>query len=144
MFIISAPNSFRIDAYEPSYYILRWKHKVSGILTYLPSDFPSPEGQIFNAELELRWKQNSCGYQVLLLSRNQPNSELGFTPIYKDWKICDRNAYFYDVDETKFPQGFTYKNEYEKNINPKKISISQRYFQDARTSTVHFVALTVK
>lgn len=129
---------------ETSYYFLRWKHKVSGILTYLPSDFPSPEGQMFNAELELRWKQNNRGYQVLLLSRNQLDSELRFTPIDKDWKICERNAYFYDIDETKFPQGFTYRDESQKNINPKKISIGQRYFQDAKTSTVHFVALTVK
>ena len=128
---------------QPSYYFLRWKHKVSGILTYLPSEFISAEGQMFNAELELRWKKNSSGYQVLLLSQNQPNKELEFNSIGKHWKTCDRNAYFYDIDETKFPQGFTYKNESQDNIEPKKISLAQRYFQDVQTSTVHFVALTI-
>jgi hypothetical protein len=128
---------------QPSYYFLRWKHQVSGILDYLPPEFPSPEGQMFNADLELRWKQNSRGYQVLLLSRNQPHTESQFTPIKKDWLICDRNAYLYDVDETKFPQGFTYKNSHQKDIDPKKLSLGQRYFQEAQTSTVHFVALTI-
>ena len=40
-------------------------------------------------------------------------------------------------------KGFTYKNESQDNIEPKKISLAQRYFQDVQTSTVHFVALTV-
>ncbi len=120
---------------QPSYYFLRWAYTVSGILADLPADFPSPEGQMFNSELELRWKQNNDGYQVLLLSQNQPKPESKFNPIGKEWIICDRNAYFYDTDETKFPKGFTY---------PEKLSLGQRYFQDAKTSTIHFVALTVK
>ncbi|MEH2138242.1 hypothetical protein [Nostoc sp.] len=120
---------------QPSYYFLRWTHQVSGILTDLPPDFPSYEGQMFNTELELRWKQNNGGYQVLLLSQNQPKTELEFTPIGKDWTICDRNAYLYDIDETKFPKKFIY---------PEKLSLGQRYFQDTETSTIHFVALTIK
>jgi hypothetical protein len=122
---------------KPSYYFLRWSHQVSGILAYLPSEFPSPEGQMFNTELELRWKQNSRGYQVLLLSQNQPKIESEFSPIGKDWTTCDRNAYFYDIDETKFPKGFNYKDEFQLNLG-------QRYFQDTETSTVRFIALTVK
>ncbi|MEH2056855.1 MAG: hypothetical protein V7K97_12010 [Nostoc sp.] len=120
---------------ERSYYFLRWTHQVSGILADLPPDFPSPEGQMFNTELELRWKQNNGGYQVLLLSQTQPKTELEFTPIGKDWKTCDRHAYLYDLDETKFPKGFIY---------PEKLSLGQRYFQDTETSTIRFVALTIK
>ncbi|MEH1969178.1 hypothetical protein [Nostoc sp.] len=120
---------------ERSYYFLRWTHQVSGIVVDLPLEFPSPEGQMFNSELELRWKQNDGGYQVLLLSQTQPKTELEFTPIGKDWKTCDRNAYLYDIDETKFPKGFIY---------PEKLSLGQRYFQDTETSTIQFVALTVK
>ncbi|GGA44730.1 hypothetical protein [Okeania sp. KiyG1] len=51
-----------------SYYFLRWPHKVSGIVKNLPSEFPSSEGQMFNEKLELRWKKNHKGYQVLVLS----------------------------------------------------------------------------
>lgn len=120
---------------QPSYYFLRWTHQVSGILSALPSDFSSPEGQMFNAEVELRWKQNNNGYQVLLLSQNRPKPESKFQPIDKEWIISDRKAYFYDVNETKFPQGFIY---------PETLPLGQRYFQDAKTSTIHFVALTVK
>lgn len=120
---------------QPSYYFLRWTHQVSGILADLPSDFPSPEGQMFNSELELRWKQNNGGYQVLLLSQTQPKIESEFNPIGKTWKTCDRNAYLYDLDETKFPKGFIY---------PEKLSLGQRYFQDTEISTIHFVALTIK
>ncbi|MEH2195479.1 MAG: hypothetical protein V7K98_22960 [Nostoc sp.] len=120
---------------QPSYYFLRWMYQVSGIVADLPPDFPSPEGQMFNTELELRWKQNNDGYQVLLLSQTQPKGESKFTPIGKDWTICDRNAYLYNIDETKFPKGFVY---------PEKLSLGQRYFQDTETSTIHFVALTIK
>ncbi|AFY33114.1 hypothetical protein [Calothrix sp. PCC 7507] len=120
---------------ERSYYFLRWTHQVSGILADLPPEFSSPEGEMFNIELELRWKQNNGGYQVLLLSQTQPKTELEFTPIGKNWKTCDRNAYLYDLDETKFPKRFIY---------PEKLSLGQRYFQDTETSTIHFVALTIK
>ncbi|MBD2491469.1 hypothetical protein [Aulosira sp. FACHB-615] len=120
---------------QPSYYFLRWAYKVSGILADLPADFSSPEGQMFNTELELRWKRSNNGYQVLLLSRNQPQTESKFNPIGKDWITSDRNAYFHDKDETKFPKGFIY---------PEKLALGQRYFQDVQTSSIHFVALTVK
>ncbi|YAF96638.1 MAG: hypothetical protein AB3A66_02865 [Nodularia sp. CChRGM 3473] len=120
---------------QPSYYFLRWTHKVSGIVADLPLEFPSPEGQMFNKELEIRWKQNNSGYQVLLLSQNQPKTTPDFTSIGKTWKTCDRPAYLYDFDKTQFPKGFSY---------PHKLNLGQRYFQDADTSTIHFVALTVK
>jgi hypothetical protein len=120
---------------QPSYYFLRWAYKVSGIVADLPPEFPSPEGQMFNTELELRWKQNNGGYQVLLLSQTQPKTASDFTAIGKTWKSGDRPAYLYNTDETQFPKKFIY---------PNKLTVGQRYFQDAATSTIHFIALTVK
>ncbi|MBE9053073.1 hypothetical protein IQ243_22140 [Nostocales cyanobacterium LEGE 11386] len=120
---------------QTTYYFLRWTHKVSGIVADLPPEFPSPEGQMFNKELEIRWKQNHNGYQVLLLSQNQLTITSDFISIGKTWKTCDRPAYLYDFDKTQFPKGFSY---------PHKLNLGQRYFQDADTSTIHFVALTVK
>jgi hypothetical protein len=132
-------------ALSPSYYFLRWFHEVSGIRMQLPDDFHSPEGQLFNAELELRWKQHGKRYEVLLLGRSIPNPDLGFSPLQGDWEweCCDRNAYFYDNDETKFPQGFLYQNAAGQMLKPKEIPVKQRYFRNSQTSTIHFVALTV-
>jgi len=130
-------------AIAPSYYFLRWFHKVSGIQMVLPDEFPSPEGQLFNTTLELRWKQRGTNYEALLLSEAKPDPELGFSLLAGDWECCDRNAYFYDNDETKFPQGFLYQDAEGQLLKPKEIPVKQRYFQDSRTATVHFVALTV-
>ncbi|MDX2240616.1 MAG: hypothetical protein NW224_08035 [Leptolyngbyaceae cyanobacterium bins.302] len=136
-------------AIAPSYYFLRWFHKVSGIQMKLPDDFPSPEGQLFNAELELRWKQRGATYEVLLLSKAEPDAKLDFSPLRGDWEWewCDRNAYCYDSDETKFPKGFLYQDAEGNVLSPKEEplnQVKQRYFRDARTTTVHFVALTVE
>jgi len=118
---------------SPSYYFLRWAHRVSGITSELPKEFPSPEGQVFNSVSELRWKRQGNGYSVLLLSKTLDAAE-GFTAIPGDWETCDRTAHFYDEKDARFPKGFTY---------PKKFSIRQCYFLNAKTATVHFVALTV-
>ena len=117
---------------ESSYYFLRWHHKVSGILTQL-ADFPSPEGQMFNSKIELRWKQEGAGYEVLLLSTVEPDPALGFEAVGSSWEIIDRHAQLYKSTETRFPQGFAHQN----------VKVAQRYFMDAQTATVHFVALTV-
>ncbi|MEG4941176.1 hypothetical protein [Microcoleus sp. F4-D5] len=129
---------------EQSYYFLCWSHKVSGIRRMLPEakDFPSPEGQMFNSKFELRWKKQGKGYEVLLLSI-EPKNELGFEEIPGKWKADDRSAYFYNAGETRFPKGFTFKDEKDEDIDPTKIPVGQRYFQNAATATVHFVALTV-
>ncbi|NEP77855.1 MAG: hypothetical protein F6K17_14085 [Okeania sp. SIO3C4] len=119
---------------ENSYYFLRWSHKVSGIVKNLPSEFPSSEGQMFNEKLELRWKKNNKGYQILLLSNADPLPE--FSPLGKTWKTKLRDAFFYDKEnrETRFPRKFKVECP----------NIAQRYFLDAQTATVHFIALTVK
>jgi len=131
-------------ALPSSYYFLRWFHTVSGIQTTLPKNFPSPEGQLFNTELELRWKQHGATYNVLLLSKAAPDATLNFTPLAGEWEWCDRNAYFYDSDETKFPRGFLYPEANGKPGYSKAVPVQQRYFSDTQTATIHFVALTVK
>jgi hypothetical protein len=133
-------------ATEASYYFVRSPHAVSGICMKLPEEFfPGFEGQMFNADRELRWKKQGSAYQALLLSRVEADLE-GFEPIDKDceWQICDRTAYFYPLDEPKFPKTFVYKGENDEKIVSNNISIGQRYFQEKRTATVHFVALTVR
>ena len=133
-------------ATEESYYFVRSPHAVSGICMKLPEEFfPGFEGQMFNADRELRWKKQGSAYQALLLSRVEADLE-GFEPINKDceWQICDRAAYFHRLDEPKFPKTFVYKGEKNEKIVSNNISIGQRYFQEKRTATVHFVALTVR
>lgn len=132
-------------ATEESYYFVRSPHAVSGICMNLPPEFPGFEGQMFNADRELRWKKQGSAYQALLLSRVEADLE-GFEPVDKDceWQICDRTAYFHPLDEPKFPKTFVYKGEKNENIVSNNISIGQRYFQEKRTATVHFVALTVR
>lgn len=116
---------------QPSYYFLRWFHKVSGIVDQLPQEFPSPEGQMFNGDWELRWKQQGKGYEVLLLSN--ADSEPGFIAVGQNWETQLRQAHLYPSTETRFPKGFTYESN----------KIAQRYFRDSKTATVHFVALTI-
>ncbi len=146
-----------------SYYFLRWTHRVGGfwrrrsedpnfislaedihnrlqknivgkLQPQQPEAFPSPEGQLFNSVLELRWQRQQDKYQTLLLSSK--NAELDFTPIRGKWEFIDQNALVYPFKETRFPKDF--------NISEVKDLIAQRYFQDSNTATIHFVALTVK
>ncbi|NJK51821.1 MAG: hypothetical protein HC851_06755 [Acaryochloris sp. RU_4_1] len=121
-------------AQSPSYYFLRWAHRVSGIETKLPQEFPRPEGQVFNSALELRWKRQRNGYSVLLLKGTSSDVAEGFTEIPGDWETCDRAAHFHSKTDARFPKGFTY---------PNNLSIHQRYFFNVKTATVHFIALTI-
>ena len=133
-------------ATEKSYYFVRSPHAVSGMCMKLPEEFfPGFEGQMFNADRELRWKKQGSAYQALVLSRVEADLE-GFEAIDKncEWQICDRTAYFHPLDEPKFPKTFVYKGEKNEKIVSNNISIGQRYFQEKRTATVHFVALTVR
>jgi hypothetical protein len=131
-------------ATEESYYFVRSPHAVSGMCMKLPEEFfPGFEGQMFNADRELRWKRQGSAYETLLLSRVETDLE-GFEAIGKNWEWCDRAAYFHGIDETKFPKSFIYKGENDEKLDSNNISIGQRYFQEKRTATVHFVALTVR
>lgn len=138
----------------PNYYFLRWFHRVSGIIMKLPNEFPSPEGQMFNFERELRWKQRNNGYDLLLLSQVESDLNLGFQAIpnhwdKNHWEICDRDAHLYLTSQNQqpanFPKKFIFLDEHEKEIEKpdENIHIGQRYFKDSKTATVHFVALTI-
>jgi hypothetical protein len=118
---------------QPNCYFLRWPHQVKWIENYekLLEEFPSPEGQMFNYDREFRWKQQGQHFSILLLSTT--GSEPGFKPIEQNWKIQQRDAHIYPANETRFPKGLSSTN----------VDIAQRYFMDADTATVHFVALTV-
>lgn len=116
---------------ENSCFFLRWPHKVSGFCKALPDDFPSPEGQMFDSQKELRWKSQGKGYSVLLLSASEAHAD--FEPVGKAWEVHVQDAHLYPKTETRFPKG----------INDQQVNISQRYFADPQTATVHFVALKV-
>lgn len=118
---------------EQSCFFLRWPHKVSGFRTDLPKDFPSPEGQLFDSQKELRWKQQGKGYSVLLLSAEGEYPD--FDPIGDSWDVQVQDAHPYPMKETRFPQGLNYKE--------KEFNFGQRYFLNKQTATVHFVALKV-
>ena len=124
-------NLLQQPSTQSNYYFLRWSHKVSGIVEQLPDEFPSPEGQMFNYDRELRWKQQGQHFSVLLLSTT--GSEPGFKPIGQKWETQQRDAHIYPATETRFPKGLSSAN----------VDVAQRYFMDADTATVHFVALTV-
>ena len=116
------------------FFFLRSSHQVSGIVSELPLVL-SLEGQVFNNQLELRWKAEKQSYRVLLLSRT---IELeGFTKIAGDWQTEDHPALLHDRRNPQYPNLFRYPLGLEKRIQ-------QRYFRDATTGIVHFVALTVK
>ncbi|MEH2051809.1 hypothetical protein [Nostoc sp.] len=135
--LLSVPELLELIAKlatQPSYYFLRWTHKVSKDWELAPTetDFPMIEGQMFNQNSELRWKQKrKDSYEVLLLSVAGESPD--FAKVGEDWQTQDRDAHLYSSNETRFPKGFP----------SKKLDIAQRYFIDKKTATVHFVALTV-
>lgn len=115
------------------YYFLRSPHQVSGIIQQLPKEFPTPEGQAFNHEIELRWKRKGDRYDLLWLGTKKAPSD--FAPITGDWVYEDRDALLYPNTETKLPKEVKY---------PQALDIGQRYFCDRRTGIIHFTALMVK
>jgi hypothetical protein len=143
---------------KPSYYFLRWSHRVSGfwqrrleefsslaedisdriIVNQIEAAFPSLEGQMFNSQIELRWKKKKANYEVLLLSATGSQEDYpDFHLVGNDWKVVNRDAHLYastpTQTETRFPKKFDHQD----------IKVAQRYFMDSQTATVHFVALTV-
>nr|WP_322657133.1 hypothetical protein [Dendronalium sp. ChiSLP03b]MDZ8203460.1 hypothetical protein [Dendronalium sp. ChiSLP03b] len=164
----------------PSYYFLRWAHRVGGFwrlgsedseYTSLEADvrdrlqknpinlqpnpvknsthkqpdetFPSPQGQLFNSILEVRWQQKQGKYEVLILSSQDKalifriqDEQHSFREIKEgNWEIIEQNVLLHSPKETRFPKGLN--SEDIKNI-------AQRYFRDKDTATVHFVGLTIK
>jgi len=137
----------KISQSPNNYYFLRYSHGVSGICQYLPAEnLPAErgeiEGQVFNSLLEMRWKKYKTGYEVLILSQQKLDLE-NLEELTGNWKICDRDAFWHNPEETRFPKGFTFKDENDQQMKHEEIPIKQRYFQDADTATIHFIALTV-
>ena len=135
---VSVPELLKLIeklAIKPSYYFLRLNHQVSENWETAPEEkhFPMLEGQMFNEQCELRWKRKRNNtYEVLLLTIAQEDPE--FIKIGKDWETQQREAHLNSPKDRRFP----------KNIPPEKTDISQRYFIDKKTATIHFVALTIK
>lgn len=118
-------------AKQKSWFFLREYHQVSGFISQLPDDFASPEGQLFNHSLEIRWKQRGDKFDVLLLSTT--GTEPGFIPIGETWAVKQYKALVYPQTETRFP----------KKIKDGGVNIFQRQFFNPQTSTIHFVALAI-
>jgi hypothetical protein len=127
------------------YYFLRWVHKVSGFVDQLPTDFPSPEGEMLTPKFEVRWKQTRQGYEMLILHHSEPDPSWKFEPIGKDWIASDPlNTHLHSKgtlqkdaenrQDTRYPKPFMY---------PDRLKLQQRYFQNKHTGTIHFVALTL-
>jgi hypothetical protein len=136
---------------KESWYFLRWPDQVSHFKPGLPSDFCSSngkgssngrlctEGQVFSQTRELRWQRRGDSYSVLLLSKTEVEHALQttgqtWTAVGSTWETKDLPANFYPETETRFPKGLNY---------PDKLDIGQRYFIDAQTALVQFVALRV-
>ena len=117
------------------FFFLRSLHKVSGMVTTLP-DTLSPEGQLFNGITELRWKKRRQSYEILWLGQHAPANTEGFTAIQRQWQTEDHRASLHDRRTPQYPNLFQYPPEL-------KDQLWQRYFRDAETGVVHFVALTV-
>lgn len=126
---------------DDSQYFLRWPHRVSGFVASLPKEGISPEGQLFNCDRELRWRQLAQGYSVLLLSNiDTPDPQKtfnyqkqSFQAIGNDWDTQTWNAHVYPETETRLPAP----------IATNGVDIKQRHFIDKTTATVHFTALVV-
>lgn len=127
-------------------YFLRWAHRVSGWVNQLPETFPSPQGQMITATLELRWRRQRLGYDVLLLSTQAMDQASGFQPLSglaseKDgfataWETCLRPVLAHPRRGPQYPKAFTYSGL-------EASQLSQRYFRNAQTGIVQFVALSL-
>lgn len=126
-------------------YFLKWLHQVSGMvnnLEHLPAKFPSPEGQMFTDSISLRWRQQGQQYDLLLLSPNPLSCTAEWQEISENnqpisWETRLLPILFHDEQDPQYPNRFNFQGVLEKDI-------CQRYFRDACTGTVHFVALTLK
>lgn len=124
---------------ESAYFCERKPDKIEPIKPGFPQDF-APEGQIFNQQRELRWKKTKTGFNVLLLSLDEPQSQT-LNKLKNNWKTEDQNVHIYGQNETRFPRGV---HSLSAEIDNNNFALGQRYFKDADTSTIHFIALTLR
>lgn len=115
-----------------SWLFLRWPHRVLLRPIGEPPEtgFACLEGQAFSQTKELRWKRKGKSYEILLLSVNGGDASL--PSIGNGWETKELKAKAYPKTETRFPR---------KIFIPDRLDINQRYFIDARTGSVQFVAL---
>lgn len=119
---------------DNTYYFLRWVNQVEGFCPGIPDKLDCVQGQIFTPHLELRWLQKGDIYSLLLLSII---GNLGDFQTFKhdwEWISQTRTAHAYAHTETRFPR----------TINAQNLDIKQRYFMEKKTSTIHFIALTIE
>jgi hypothetical protein len=121
----------------PSGHFLRWVHQVSGMRSGLPTEFSSLEGQAFNIERELRWRQEGTHYAVLLLSQVDIKPQDDFQALPGNWQTETKGALCHNPKNPQYPNQFHYDDGIESQLR-------QCYFRNGDTSTVHFVALTLK
>lgn len=114
---------------------LRWPHKVDllPVADKTEEDLVCWEGQAFNQSRELRWKRKGDGYDVLLLSESGGDKAL--SPLEGTWETKVLDAKAYPKTETRLPKSVSI---------PKELDLGQRYFIDAETACVQFIALRVK
>lgn len=124
---------------EPAYFCERKPDKIEPFKLGFLQDF-APEGQIFNQQRELRWKKTKKGFNVLLLSLDEPQTQT-LKKLENNWKTEDQNVHIYGLNETRFPRGV---HALSAEIDNNNFPLGQRYFQDADTSTIHFIALTLR
>ena len=118
-------------------YFLRYVDKVSGFIAQDKLkllDTLSPEGQMFDQNVELRWKQRGDKYDVLWLGIEEPTND--FKDIAGNWQYENRKALVYPKTETRLPKGIK-----SGSVN---VNVGQRYFRDTCTDTIHFIALRVE
>jgi hypothetical protein len=118
-------------------YFLRWSNRVSGVVSQLPKDFDRAEGQMFNQQLELRWKREGKGYSVLLLSQADGVDGSGFAPLPGNWQVEVHAALMHDQRNPQYPNRFQYQGI-------ESSALQQCYFRNAETGVVHFIALTLR
>ncbi len=131
---VSVEDLKSLLALPSCYYFLYWPEQVSGFISQLPTNFPSPKGQAFNHHTEIRWQQQGDRYNVLWLGIEE--APAGFEAIPGEWIYTDHDAQVYPPTETRLPQGI--------KPLPPNLDVGQRYFCDRRTATIHFIALRIK
>ncbi len=122
------------------YLFLRWPHRIhcSSVSEPPEEGLDCPEGQAFNPDKELRWKRQGSAYELLLLSESEEEKAptvAKFSALGSTWETKVLDAKLYPETETRFPR---------KIKVPERLDVGQRYFIDAETACVQFIALRAK
>lgn len=127
---------------EHTHCFLRWPDKIEfleykKVAQQVGSGQFAQEGRIFNQECELRWRCQDKAYKVLLLSNTgeKGGKDNIIESLGGEWETKYLDASFYPKTEARFPKQKDY---------PDDLNIGQRYFIDAQTACVQFVALTLQ